>query len=394
MSPESPRPRFHFTARRGWINDPLGMTYVDGQYHLFFQYVPNSTEWQPNCHWGHAVSTDLVHWTEQEVALAPGDGDGGIWSGSIIRHPEHGPMLFYTTVSIPDFAIGAVRLATPTDSTWNHWSKHDTAVVAPEELQARAFRDPYVFQDGDTWRMLVGTSLADRTAAASSFSSQDCLHWEFDGLAAQRPRTATEPVWTGSLWECPQIFTIDGKDVMITSVWDDDVLHYVAYAIGCYRDGEFQAESWHRLTYGDSYYAPSFFRDSDGQPCLVYWLRGPGGDDVGWKGALSVPHRLSLIDERLHCEPHPAALESIEREQARGGEGVRAVKWDPLAEPMTIPLGSAGDLSLEYTERVITIRTDSDEWSIPRSKDPDTVTLLVDGTVCEVFVGGSVFAVA
>jgi len=393
MSPESRRPRFHFTAQRGWINDPLGMTYVDGQYHLFFQYVPDSTGWQPNCHWGHAVSTDLVHWTERKVALAPGEGDDGIWSGSLIQHPEHGPMLFYTAVSIPDFAIGAVRLAMPTDGTWNDWTKHDTVVVAPQELEVRAFRDPYVFQDGDGWRMLVGTSLADGTAAASSFSSQDCLHWNFDGLAAQRPRTAADPVWTGSLWECPQVFEIDGEDVMITSVWDDDVLHYVAYAVGRYSEGTFRADSWRRLTFGDSYYAPSFFRDRDGKPCLIYWLRGPGGDDVGWKGALSIPHRLSLIDDELRCEPHPAALESFAREQDERGDGVHVVRWDQLAEAVTLPLGGDGDLALERIGRSIAIRTDSAEWHVPQSEAPETVMILADGSVCEVFLGGSVFAI-
>ena len=75
MTDEHARPLLHFTTRAGWINDPLGLTFHDGRYHLFFQYVPGSTEWAADQRWGHATSDDLLHWTERPVALAPGDGD-------------------------------------------------------------------------------------------------------------------------------------------------------------------------------------------------------------------------------------------------------------------------------------------------------------------------------
>lgn len=394
MNSPVPRPAVHFTAESGWINDPLGMTYVDGQYHLFFQYVPDSTEWQPNCHWGHAVSSDLVTWTEREVALAPGDGDDGAWSGSIIQHPEHGPMLFYTAVSIPHFALGTVRVATPTDGTWNTWSKGETVVVVPEELDARAFRDPYVFRDACEWRMLVGTSLSDGTAAAASFSSQDCRTWTYNGLAAQRARTVTTPVWTGSLWECPQVFEIDGSHVMVTSVWEDDVLHYVAYAIGTYLDGVFHADTWHRLTYGDSYYAPSFFRDRDGQPCLIYWLRGPGGDAAGWAGALSVSHRLTLLDGRLNSAPHPGLYGTVSALQtADDNNHARVLSWNPHHEDMDINLGTGSALSLRRVASGFEYRHGGVKRTIPCANIPDEVVVLVDGDICEVFLGESVLAI-
>ena len=67
------RPRLHFTARTGWINDPLGLSFHGGRYHLFFQYVPGQTQWGPEQCWGHATSDDLLHWIEQPVALDDGD---------------------------------------------------------------------------------------------------------------------------------------------------------------------------------------------------------------------------------------------------------------------------------------------------------------------------------
>lgn len=110
------RPEFHFTPNQGWINDPYCLTFHNGQYHLFFQYVPDSLVWAPNCHWGHATSPDLVSWTEQALVLAPGDGDDGIWSGSMAIDDGQAT-IFYTSVQLTNLNNGRVRTATPTDDT-------------------------------------------------------------------------------------------------------------------------------------------------------------------------------------------------------------------------------------------------------------------------------------
>ncbi|RZI88018.1 MAG: glycoside hydrolase family 32 protein, partial [Microbacterium sp.] len=78
------RPAVHFTPTSGWVNDPHGITARNGRYDVFFQYVPESTEWAPDCHWGHAAGPDLLSLRERAVALAPGEGDDGIWTGSIV----------------------------------------------------------------------------------------------------------------------------------------------------------------------------------------------------------------------------------------------------------------------------------------------------------------------
>src|SRR3712207_5423471 len=98
---------------------------------------------------------------------------------------------------------------------------------------------------------------------------------------------------------------VGGRHVLITSVWEDDVLHHAGYAVGRYDEGRFTAESWGRLTYGPSYYAPSFFRDADGRPCLTFWMRGVADPAAGWASAHSVPHVLSLDGDTLVAVPHP-----------------------------------------------------------------------------------------
>ena len=79
---EPRRPQFHFSPAQGWMNDPNGLVYYDGEYHLFYQHYPNSTHWS-TMHWGHAVSTDLIHWAHLPIALHP-DANGPIFSGSVV----------------------------------------------------------------------------------------------------------------------------------------------------------------------------------------------------------------------------------------------------------------------------------------------------------------------
>ena len=392
MTPRVSRPRAHFTPASGWINDPHGITVVDGRYHLFFQHVPGSTQWQPNCHWGHAVSDDLTTWETLPIALAPGDGDDGVWSGSITVDDDGDALAYYTSVQVPEFGIGRVRVARPTDDGWEGWEKGDVVAELPAELDAVAFRDPFVFRDGDRWRMLVGASLRGGVAAAVSFSSADRLAWTYDGLAAQRPGESVDPVWTGTLWECPQIFEIDGRHVLVTSVWEDDVLHYVAYAVGEYADGRFIAAEWHRLTYGDSYYAPTFFRDRDGQPCLTFWLRGAADEGSGWASAHSVPHLLSLEGDQLVAELHPEAREGISAlERDSRGNDPELLSWEPEDEEVRIVSEAGRVVTLRRQEDAVEV-TDGDERSRLPGVGDRRATLLVDGPVLEVLFGTASYA--
>jgi beta-fructofuranosidase len=382
------RPEFHFTANEGWVNDPLGLHYRDGRYHLFFQHVPGSTVWAPNCHWGHATSTDLVSWHEGPVAVRPGEGDDGIWSGSIAVEDDGSATMFYTSVNVPDFGIGRVRTATPGDDDLTAWVKGPVVVSAPIDLDVVAFRDPFVFRDGAIWRMLVGTGLAGGVAAASSFSSADLTKWSYDGVALSRAGTDPEPVWTGTLWECPQVFEVDGRQVFVTSVWEDDVLHHAVYAIGRYAEGTFAPEAWGRLTYGDSYYAPSFFRDKDGRPAVIFWMRGFLDAERSSASALSVPHLLRLDGDRLIAEPHTDLerfTEILEPTVASlRGDTAYLIEW-PLEPDQVLALHQEEGIHLELraTAGGLTVTDPGGSVHVPSAGG--RVRVLIDGPTVEIF---------
>lgn len=373
------RPEFHLTAQQGWINDPHGITFRDGGYDSFFQYVPNSTVWAPNCHWGHARGDDLLSLRELPVAIAPGDGDDGVWTGSLVTDENGMTRVFYTSTSQPNIGIGRVRLATPVDDEWIEWTKGAFVVDAPPALDIVAYRDPFVIRDHDCWRMFVGAGLADGTATALSYRSTDLTSWDYEGVALERSTRETEPVWMGALWECPQIIEVDGRHVMVSSVWDDDVLYYAGYAVGSYADGKFTAESWGQLTYGPSYYAPSFFRDSEGRPCLTFWMRGVHDLEAGWAGAHSLPHVLTLEGDTLVATPHP----DVEKYRRTGSEGTALdIAWNPgEVGELEIENGSGVILKLAKADGQLTVTSDGEQWHMPAA---DPIRVVVDAQAVEI----------
>lgn len=396
MGTSSMRPRFHFTATTGWINDPHGITYRDGGYDVFYQYVPDATVWQPNCHWGHARGQDLLSLHELPIAIAPGDGDDGIWTGSLVIDDDHRARVFYTATHGPDYGIGRIRTATPKEADWLHWDKGPVVADAPEGLDLIAYRDPFVRREGHIWRMFVGAGARDGTAMALTYISDDELAtWLYDGVALARSTQETNPVWTGALWECPQIFPIEGRHAMVSSVWDADNLHYAAYALGSYAGGRFRADTWGRLTYGPSYYAPSLFLDSEQRPCLSFWMRGVADLAAGWASAHSIPHLLSLQGDRLVATPHPD-IERYHQQPEIGAPSVTAqavdIAWNPGVDGnLNISRGSQPIASVCCTQTDITIQVGKSVWTMPRG---DRLRIVIDGPVLELATAGANFGTA
>ena len=398
MTPDVPdpdRPKYHFTASSGWINDPLGLSHHDGAYHLFFQQVPGALTWQTEQHWGHATSPDLLRWTEHEPVLSPGDGDEGVWSGSIVAPDDAPTVLFYTSVSGSEHHVGQVRVARPLDSSWRTWTKGGVVARLPDGLRAVTFRDPFVVHDGTSWLMLIGAGLTDGTATALAYRSHDLERWTYDGPLVSRHRSSHEPLWTGAAWECPQLIRVDGRWVLVVSVWEPGAAHDEAYAVGDLVDGRFVPETWHRLSAGRCHYAGSAFTDADDRPGLIHWLRGLADVHGRWAGAHSVPHLVGVRGDRLVARPHPNL------DAARTGA-------TPVRNATRI--GSAGDLEWTVTpgRPARLLVTDGQGVIADLTSDGATITVLggcepgqipllgadvrvlLDGPVLEVFTDGGI----
>lgn len=295
------RPRYHFLPPANWINDPNGLIQWHGRYHLFYQTNPLGA-YHHRIHWGHAVSDDLAHWQDLPIALAPtpgGPDKDGCWSGCAVDDSGV-PTLFYSGVH-PQ----VVCRATSHDGllTWQK-DPHNPTLTAPSaDIDSGSppdFRDPFVWRENGAWYMLMGTRIVGQGGAVLLYRSHDLRRWAYLHPLIVGDRNRRDPFWTGTVWECPNIFTLGDRHVLIVSFQHHETgtLLYTGAFIGRFHSERFVPESLHLLDYGGHFYAPQILRDDHGRVLLWGWLtegRPPADQkQSGWSGALSVPRVLGL----------------------------------------------------------------------------------------------------
>ncbi|OWK43877.1 glycoside hydrolase family 32 protein [Fimbriiglobus ruber] len=290
---ETHRPQFHFTARRGWLNDPNGLVYAGGEYHLFFQHNPYGKNWG-NMHWGHAVSKDLVHWQELPVALYPKRYDDWAFSGSaVVDHKNtsgfgaggKAPLVAaYTSTGRGE----CIAYSTDRGRTWKEYDGNPVV--------KHAGRDPKLvwYEPGQKWVMAVYDEHAGKQWIAFHTSS-DLKKWEFQSRIE-------------GYFECPDLFSlpVDGK------AGAEKWVLYAAdgkYAIGTFDgktftpDGPGKQQLWH----GNFYAAQSYSNAPDGRRIQIGWGNGISFPDMPFNQQMTVPVQLTLRTTadglRMFAEP-------------------------------------------------------------------------------------------
>ena len=308
------RPRYHFLPPENWMNDPNGMIQWKGRYHMFYQYNPNGAFWG-TIHWGHAMSTDLVHWTHLPLALAPtpdGPDASGCFSGCAVNNNGVATIV-YTGVQGADYEPQVPCVAISTDDDLRVWTKYSSnPVIAASPLGADqvGFRDHSAWREGDIWYQVIGSGIKGVGGAALLYRSVDLLHWEYMHPLCVGDVHVTEPVWTGPMWECPLFLNLGDKRALIVSVWDHQTL-YTVVMVGSYIDHRFTPETAYKLDFGNNYfYAPQALVDDTGRILMWGWIQEgrsiAAQITAGWSGVMSLPRVVSLRpDGLLKLEPAP-----------------------------------------------------------------------------------------
>jgi beta-fructofuranosidase len=362
----------HFTAPKGWINDPYGITWHNGEYHVFFQYAPNQKEWAFDCHWGHATSPDLGKWTYQGIALTP-DVNEGCWSGTIATKEGKSAAMLYTSVHREDWNSGRVRIARATDNSWAIWEKGEVVLQVPPELELTAFRDPYVFEDEVGYHLLMAAGFADGTAAVLVFDShsennqENFDRWVYGGVFASRNVSESDPISMGTIWECPQFIKVDDQWALIFSAMEPNKQLFEGYALGTLEAGRFTPRRWGRLTYGPGYYAGSAFNDKEGTPCMIHWIRGVKNSSETSVGALSITHTLVVEDGELTLRPYFSAL----------------------AQPVS---DLHCEITTAFSESTLTIERQGECWQLPVTQN--STEFVMSLAALEIFGSFGAFAIA
>jgi len=356
------RPGYHFLPPANWMNDPNGLIHWNGQYHMFYQYNPDGA-FHANMHWGHAVSADLVHWDHLPVALAPTPGTPdaeGCYSGCAIDH-DGVPTIIYSghnranpgQYQLPCLATGDDALRTLTKYAGN-----PIIPGPPPDLDLIGFRDHCVWKEGNTWYQVIGAGIAGVGGTTLLYKSPDLLRWEYVQPICVGDVNETAPLWTGSMWECPDLFPLGGQHVLIVSVWDNRHTHYSIYFVGTYADNVFSPGAPHKLDFGASFYAPQSLRDATGRRIMFGWLREERDTqaqrDAGWSGVMSLPRVLVLRpDGVLTMRPAPE-LERLRGRHvyagaldlAKAASKLAGVRGDRLEIVAEVDLGQADQASV------------------------------------------------
>lgn len=291
------RPQIHFTTKNGWINDPNGLIYLDGVYHMFYQHNPTEPDWE-NMHWGHAESHDLIHWEEKDIALFP-DERGSMFSGSAVldnrnllgknTEDSKAALLFYTTTN-----PFCQHMSYSTDN-FQTITPYSNQPVVPHIEDAN--RDPKVVFCEELDCYIMALYLTNDIYCL--LTSQNLTHW-----------TELQRIQLKGDSECPDIFPLsdqDGNRKWVLMGASDK------YLVGSFQNGKFMAEQpVLSLHYGDSGYAGQTFSNlPNGRVIRVVW-------DIwamathNFKGQMGIPMELSLIKHNETYYIHANPIQEIE----------------------------------------------------------------------------------
>lgn len=346
------RPTYHFSPLYGWMNDPNGMVYKDGEYHLFYQHNPYGSKWG-NMHWGHAISKDLINWEHRPDAITP-DALGTIFSGSAVVDTDNTAgfgagaiVAIYTQNS--DRQVQSIAYST---DNGRFFTKYENNPVLTSD--ARDFRDPKVFWHKETQRWIMLLAVGQEMQI---FSSSNLKDWAFESSFGEGQGAH------GGVWECPDLFElpVDGtnekKWVLLCNLNPGGPFGGSAtqYFVGTFNGKEFVNESpsktkW--MDWGKDHYATVTWSDApDNRRIAIAWMSNwQYANDVPtsqYRSPNSVPRDLSLFtvdgETYLQSAPSPELLKLRDISQKRSFKvnGTRTIK-DMIA-------GNEGAYEIELT---------------------------------------------
>jgi len=303
------RPKFHFTPARNWMNDPNGLVWHKGEYHLFFQHNPFGKEWG-HMSWGHAVSTDLINWEELPVAILEGE-EGMIFSGSAVSVGDE--LIAIYTLHTGNNQSQCLAISKDNGRTFIKFEGNPVL-----DLGLEHFRDPKVFKYKNHWIMVV---VKAEERLACFYSSNDLMNWKFESEFGNVGAT-------GGQWECPDLFPLNIDDeevwVLIISLNPGGIRNTsgTQYFIGDF-DGKtfvprYSTEEPRWFDYGSHNYAGvTFNNEPNNRRIFIGWLNSwQNGSPIqtSWTGAMTIPRELGLakVNGEIVVTQHPICAATYE----------------------------------------------------------------------------------
>jgi beta-fructofuranosidase len=291
--------KYHYRPEKGWINDPNGLVFFKGYYHVFYQYAPDyEIPWKQPMHWGHARTKDFLVWEELPVALYPDQeyDSNGCWSGTAIVKGDV-LYLFYASVRGQE-KTQTVSMAYSKDGI--NFEKYErNPIIDRYPIEGGPdFRDPAVcFIDGVYYCVMATGNPQDKAARLLLYKSDDLYSWDYIGTMSE---------WAECKYaECPSFVSADDLYLLAASVCPLGSRHYFSIMYGSFENGKFAVEYSAEVDKGPDQYAGQVFQDHLGRNILISWV--PGWKYAGFAtkdvGCMSVPRELKLENGRITAYP-------------------------------------------------------------------------------------------
>lgn len=320
------RNHYHLMAPIGWINDPNGFIYFQGEYHVFYQHYPYDSKWGP-MYWGHSKSKDLIHWEELPIALAPDqeyDKDG-CFSGSAIE--KDGRLyLFYTGHVVKDGKTYQTQCVAVSEDGIHFVKSDKNPIIDKRNLGDKGdihdFRDPKVIKKDDFYYMVVATKTDTNEGRILMYRSENLFDWDFYSILLQGTKEQ------GIMWECPDLFHLDGKDVLIISpiqIKKDGLqYHNISSTMACigeidWERGTLDVQKFHEIDFGFDFYAPQTTLDDKNRRVMIAWMQMWDRDmptnylGHNWAGSMTLPRELHIRNGELVQNPLSDYYNQLER---------------------------------------------------------------------------------
>ncbi|MCP9329116.1 glycoside hydrolase family 32 protein [Liquorilactobacillus satsumensis] len=310
------RLKYHMSAPYGWMNDPNGLVFFKGYYHVFYQFNPYASSWGPT-HWGHFRSKDLIHWESLPLVLIPGKNEDseGCFSGSAIVKDDCLYLMYTGHHCNPEDAskfCETQNIAYSTDGLNFNKYKNNPVIRTPPRDNTHNFRDPKIWRHSGSYYVILGGQTKEKTGRAIVYRSQNLFEWKYLGPITVAKSATTQ----GTMWECPDLFNLGNASILLFSpqgiqpINDEFLnLYQTGYFIGDmnYQNNKFKHGNFIELDHGHDFYAAQTLLAPDGRRILLGWLgmwetAMPEKKD-NWAGALTVPRELALIKQHLFMRP-------------------------------------------------------------------------------------------
>ncbi|MBR6812862.1 MAG: glycoside hydrolase family 32 protein [Oscillospiraceae bacterium] len=295
--------KYHFKPRRGWMNDPNGLVYFNGQYHIFYQHAPDFEQpWKQPMHWGHAVTNDFISWQELPIAIYPDrEYDKiGCWSGTAAV--KDGQLwLIYASVRDGQNGDQLQGVSAVRSKDGIHFEKVDANPLIGHYPPDGGpdFRDPALcLADDGYYCVMASGNPESHEARLLLYKSDDLISWQYKGIMCS---------WENSEFaECPSFISAgEGKYLLAASVCPYDKPRYFSLMYGKFENGKFTAQNTFQPDRGPDQYAGQVFRDHKGRNLLITWIPGWGYEEASVHniGCLSVPRELTYKDGKVFAYP-------------------------------------------------------------------------------------------